>query len=337
MQPTRDSQADTAAAPHPDETLRGIRLRWWGLALGLLGGVFDTWVMSALGIALTINAWDARPLVAAYFGISFGVLGYLLGSLLESQRRERRANALLQAQRDEIAAARSRLAQSEKLAALGQLAATIAHEVRNPLGIMRSAAQTLRDTLPGEGESGQMSEFIIAEIDRLANVVNSLLAYARPLQPALRAVEVGALLDRTLLLAREDLAARRIDVRRRVADGLPALHGDADLLSQVLLGLLANAAEAMPAGGSITLDVECKGDALVLSVDDSGPGIAPELRAKVFEPFFTTRPRGTGLGLAIARQIVQAHGGYMEVGAAPAGGARFAITLPAARGAALAA
>jgi signal transduction histidine kinase len=115
------------------------------------------------------------------------------------------------------------------------------------------------------------------------------------------------------------------------------VEADPDLLSQVLIGLLANATEAVPPGGAIALDAYVADGAVQLSVADSGPGIAPELRSRIFEPFFTTRPRGTGLGLAIARQIVEAHGGRIEVGEAASGGARFIITLPAARGTALAA
>lgn len=326
-----------ARGPHEDEMWRGIRLRWWGLAAGLLTGVFDTAVLSLLGVTFSINGWDARPLIAAYFGISFGVLGYLLGALVESQRRERRANALLQAQGDAIATARARLAQSEKLAALGQLAATVAHEVRNPLAVMRSAAQTLAETLTADLEVAQASSFIITEIDRLANVVNSLLAFARPLQLDARPVRVPELFDRALLLSRDELDAKRLRVDRHAAAALPPVEADPDLLSQVLIGLLANATEAVPPGGAIALDAYVADGAVQLSVADSGPGIAPELRSRIFEPFFTTRPRGTGLGLAIARQIVEAHGGRIEVGEAASGGARFIITLPAARGTALAA
>jgi signal transduction histidine kinase len=322
---------------HAEEGWRGIRLRWWGLVAGIATGIVDTAILSLMGVEFAINAWDARPMIAAYFGASFGALGYLLGALTESQRRERRAAALLQSQAEAMAVARARLAQSEKLAALGQLAATVAHEVRNPLGVMRSAAQTLSETLPAGHAAAQASDFIITEIDRLANVVNSLLAFARPLQLDARAVRVSELFDRAVLLARDDLDAKRLRVERHVAVTLPAVHADPDLLSQVLIGLLANAAEAVPPGGVIALDAYAADGAVQLCVADSGPGIAPELRARVFEPFFTTRPRGTGLGLAIARQIVEAHGGRIEVGDATGGGARFTITLPAARGTALAA
>jgi len=322
---------------HPDQLWRGIRLRWWGCAIGIATGVLDTVLLSSLGVTFSINAWDARPLIAAYFGSSFAVLGYLLGALIESQRRERRATAVVQAQTEAIAAARARLAQSEKLAALGQLAATVAHEVRNPLGVMRSAAQTLAETAPIDVDGAQASTFIIAEIDRLANVVNSLLAFARPLHVDPRPVDVGELFERAILLARDELASKRLRVDRPASTALQAVEADPDLLCQVLLGLLANAAEAAPPGSAIALDVRAADGMVQLSVLDAGPGIAAELRGRIFEPFFTTRPRGTGLGLAIARQIIEAHGGRIEAGDAPGGGARFTISLAAARGAALAA
>ena len=329
MTDTSATQSPAADDPHPDQLWHGLRPCWWGVIAGLLTGIVDVGVMSMLGVTFAINAWDARPLVAAYFGVSFAALGFLIGLLIETRRRERRTAALLQAQTEEIASARARVAQHEKLAALGQLAATIAHEVRNPLGIMRSAAQTLSETLPPSGaDARRASDFIIAEIDRLANVVHSILAYARPLQLAPRPVSAGALLDRALLLAGEELAARQVRVVRPAGDAVPAVLADTDLISQVLLGLLGNAAEAMPAGGSITLDTVARADAVQLRVADSGPGVPPELRRRIFDPFVTTRARGTGLGLAIARQIVEAHGGRIDVGDGPDGGARFVVTLP---------
>jgi two-component system sensor histidine kinase HydH len=327
-----DIDATARAADESDQYWNGLRLRWWGLLLGLATGAVDIAGMSMVGVTFAVNDWDARPLVAGYFGTSFGILGYLIGYLVEARRRERRTAALVQSQTEAIATWRARVAQSDKLAALGQLAATIAHEVRNPLAVMRSAAQTLSETLPPSGaESRQASEFIIAEIDRLANVVNSILAYARPLQVSARAVPVADLFDRAVLLARDDLAARQVRIERDDVAGLPPLHADADLISQLLLGLLGNAGDSMLAGGTVRLTANADRGVVHLHVADSGPGVPAELRQRIFEPFFTTRPRGTGLGLAVARQIVEAHGGRIEVGDAAGGGARFTITLPAAR------
>jgi signal transduction histidine kinase len=333
-----DNDAAARAADDSDQYWQGLRLRWWGLLLGLATGGVDIAGMSLLGVTFAVNDWDARPLVALYFGSSFAFLGFLIGFLVESQRRERRTAALLQMQTEAVATWRARVAQSDKLAALGQLAATIAHEVRNPLAVMRSAAQTLSETLPPAGAGARRaSDFIIAEIDRLASVVSSILAYARPLQLTPRAVPVPELLERVVLLAGDDLATRQVRVERGDTAALPPVHADPDLVTQLLLGLLGNAAEAMPAGGTIRLGATAARGVVQLHVCDAGPGVPAELRERIFEPFFTTRSRGTGLGLAVARQIAEAHGGRIEVGDADGGGARFTVTLPAASGTALAA
>ncbi len=333
-----DNEAAARAADESDQYWKGLRLRWWGLILGLVSGVADIGGMSLVGVTFAVNDWDVRMMVALYFSVSFAVLGFLIGYLVESRRRERRTATLLQLQTQAIATWRARVAQSDKLAALGQLAATIAHEVRNPLAVMRSAAQTLTETLPpGDLDAREASGFIITEIDRLANVVNSILAYARPLQLTTRAVGVDELLERALLLSREELATHRVHVERSDTSRVPPVHADPDLISQLLLGLLGNAAEAMVAGGVIRFTATAAHGVVQLQVSDTGPGVPPEIRDRIFEPFFTTRSRGTGLGLAVARQIVEAHGGRLEVGQADGGGARFTITLPAASSSVLAA
>jgi two-component system sensor histidine kinase HydH len=292
-------------------------------------GLFDTATMAKLGVTFQANGYDVTVLVGCYFGISFAVLGFLVGRLFESRRRDQQNAALLQAQMETINAARARLVQSEKLAALGQLATAIAHEVRNPLGVIRSAAQGVSETLGADDDDGRRScSFILAEIDRLNNVISSLLAFARPLRLAPRQVPVGELFDSALLLARDDLAARGLRVSRVEAADVPSVRADPDLFSQVLLGLLANAADVTARGGEVFLEARGVDGAVEVAVADTGPGVPADLRARVFEPFFTTRERGTGLGLAVARQIVEAHGGRIEVGDRPGGGARFAIRLP---------
>ena len=312
------------------ETFR--RARWWGAAGGALLGAIDTATLVRLGVAFQMNGRDVTWLVAAFFGSSFTLLGYLVGWAVEARRREGHAAVVIRAQTEAIGAARARVAQSEKLAALGQLAAAIAHEVRNPLAVIRSAAQGLAEArTPADAEAERASAFIMAEIDRLANIVNSLLAFARPLHVEPRSVSPGELFDRAVLLATEELTAKHIRLARDESAALPAAWADPDLLCQVLLGLLANAAEAVPAGGEITLGARMSDGAVELAVDDSGPGVPQELRERIFEPFFTTRPRGTGLGLAVAKEIVEAHGGHIGVGERPGGGARFTVRLPVAR------
>lgn len=321
MDPTTQTPAGQPTAVHAPPW------RWWGLFAGIAVALFDTAVISWLGV--TFGA-DAQQWVALYFGISFASVGFLAGFLMEQRRRERQTEALMRAQAETINATRARLLQSEKLAALGQLAAQIAHEVRNPLGVIRSAAQGIGETVAvGDADAERACSFILAEIDRLNSVITSLLAFARPFQVETRPVEVAQIFERALLLAREDLAAKQLRVSQPDAASLPAVQADTDLMSQVVLDLLHNAAQASPRAGEVSLEARAEDGRVQISVSDNGPGVPANLRARVFEPFFTTRPRGTGLGLAIARQIVRAHGGEISVGDARAGGACFTISLPA--------
>lgn len=305
------------------------RARWWGAAAGVLLAIVDTFGAAWAGVTFAVSGQDVTLLVCGYFATSFATLGFLLGYVVDLRRRDRYSAALVQEQMRAINAAQARVAQSEKLAVLGQLAATVAHEVRNPLAVIRSAAQDIAERLPPTDVDGQRSSsFITAEIDRLTNVVSSLLALARPLKIERRPVAVATLFERALLLARGAAHANHVPVRHRSPTGLPAVNVDADLVCQVLLDLLANAAEATSDGGEVTMEAGAVADGVEITVADSGPGVPPELRARVFEPFFTTRPGGTGLGLAVARQIVEAHGGHIAVGDRPGGGARFTVRLP---------
>ncbi len=322
-----DSQASrTPAVP------RDTR-RWWGAAAGALLAVVDTLGLASAGVTFSMSGRDVTLLTCGYFAISFATLGFLIGYVLDLRRRDRRSAVLVEAQMRAIDEARARLAQSEKLAALGQLAATIAHEVRNPLAVIRSAAQDIGEHLPPSDEDARRnSSFITAEIDRLTSVVSSLLAFARPLKIERREVAVADLFERALLLGRGPRGVRQVPVQQRVAAGLPRLEVDADLVCQVLVDLLANAAEAISADGNITLEARAtdRDGGLEIRVADSGPGVPADLRARIFEPFFTTRPGGTGLGLAVARQIVEAHGGRIAAGDRPGGGACFTVWLPTA-------
>jgi len=308
-----------------------VRARWWGAAAGIVLAVADTLTITALGVRFELNGHPAGALVTAWFGSSWTLLGFLIGYVVEGRRRDRRQAETIRAQTEAIAATRARLAESEKLAALGQLAAAVAHEVRSPLAVIRSAAQGLAESLPRDDEEARRAySFITAEIDRLGNVVNSLLAFTRPLRVEARPVSVHQLFDRALLLAREELDGKALRVRRDEPAALPEVRADGDLICQVLLGLLANAAAAAPSGGEVALAATAADGAVEIAVADSGPGVPAELRARIFEPFFTTRPHGTGLGLAVARHIVEAHGGRIEVGERTGGGARFTLRLPAA-------
>ena len=295
--------------------------RWSGCVGGVLLGMIDTTSLRWLGVTATLNGYDASLLLAAYFGLSFAGLGFLAGWIAEGRRRER-------VQAADLAALRGRLGQSEKLAVLGQLATAIAHEVRNPLAVIRSAAQDLGEAPRTADAAARACQFIVEETDRLAHVVNALLAFARPMTVVPRPTALTELCDRATLLAHSTLETKAV---RLVRGTVPAvvIAADADLLCQVLLGLLANGADAAGAGGEVTLDARAVDGHIEVAVSDTGPGIPRELRERIFEPFFTTRVHGTGLGLAVAKQIVEAHGGRIAVGERVGGGARVTVEVPA--------
>ncbi len=321
--------------PTTSPSSKRLAPRWWGALAGIGAALFDTVLLTFLGVRFEINGSDATLLNVVFMCVAYAPLGYLIGYVIEARRRDRAAAAVIQAQTEAIGAARARLLQSEKLSALGQLAAAIAHEVRNPLGVIRSASQNLNETLHDDDVEGHRScSFIIAEIDRLASVVSSLLAFARPLQLKPEPVRVEELLDHAVELAAEEMRARRIRIQRRAVASVPPVRADRDLACQLFLGLLNNAAEAAGEGAEVVLEARACDGAVEVAVADSGPGVPAHLRERIFEPFFTTRKRGTGLGLAVAKQIVEAHGGRISVGDRAGGGACFTVSLPLAEGAA---
>jgi len=312
--------------------LRGIEpywWRWWGTALGLATGLFDAKVMGVLGVEFALNGDNVMLPVGAYFGVSFATLGYLLGVVAAGRRRDRVAAAIIQQQMQDLQQVRVRLAQSEKLAALGQLSAAIAHEVRTPLAVMRSASQNISEAVGSTIPDARKScSFMVAEIDRLTNVVSSLLTFARPLTLRRQPAVVADMLARTAQLAAGDLGTNGAHLQLRADPGLPPVAVDPDLICQALLGLLANAVQAAGPGGEVNVSATATEGAVEMAVEDSGPGVPAGLRDRIFEPFFTTRPQGTGLGLPVVRQIVEAHGGVLKVGERRGGGARFSIRLP---------
>ncbi len=228
------------------------------------------------------------------------------------------------------------LRRSDRLAALGQMAAGVAHEVRNPLVGIRAAAQFLEGDPAFAAGLREYTGVIIREVDRLNAIVEDLLAFASPKPVQFAPCNLNQVLEEALALEAAPLAAAGIAVARIYDPQLPLIHGDPPRLHQVFLNLLRNAAEAMPGGGALTvrtrferLSARLGGRAAaVAEVADAGKGIGPENVPHLFNPFFTTKPRGTGLGLAISLRIVEDHGGAIEVAAAPGRGATFAVILP---------
>ncbi len=310
--------------------------RPWPL-LGALAGVaaiaVDTVLFLALGVEADLGGRNAFPLMMTVFGAGFIALGWALGALAVRRERARHDAATIAAQLEALEEHQQRLVQAEKLAAVGRLAASVAHEVRNPLGVIKSSAGLAAEAIPADDPGARKAlSFVVEECDRLDAMITGLLAFARPASLQVADVDVVALLDRAAHLAADEAERRGLSFQR--VPGEPGqLRGDPDLLCQVIFGLVVNAADAVGDSGHIALRAVPTGSALVVEVADDGPGVPLEARAHLFEPFFSTKSEGTGLGLATAARVVQAHGGALELvdgaGLGPSGaGACFRLPLP---------
>ncbi|MBA3767286.1 MAG: hypothetical protein H0W99_09920 [Acidobacteria bacterium] len=221
-----------------------------------------------------------------------------------------------------------RLAHGERLAALGQMAATVAHEVRNPLSAIKSIAQVMREDQHLSPEFGRDLNLIVGETDRLSRSVTQLLNYARMTPPSIAPCRAGELARSVTELFRAEAATRRIELEclAETEEELDGVRAAAAL--DGLSNLLLNALQATPAGGRIRVETRTNGQHLLFMVTDSGPGVALELRERIWEPFFTTKQRGTGLGLAIVRKRMEDIGGTTTLLNNSEAGARFELRLP---------
>jgi two-component system, NtrC family, sensor kinase len=232
---------------------------------------------------------------------------------------------------DAIQEREQRLIRSERLATVGRMAAHIAHEVRNPLSSIGLNAELLGDEIAERGEEARrLVTSIIGEVDRLTEITETYLRFARLPRPKLDRENVGAVIVSVVDMSRGELAQGGIDVTVDIAPGLPDIAADESQLRQALINLIRNAREAMAGAVSRRLEIAARvaGERIVITVHDSGPGIGAANMGKIFDPFFSTKERGTGLGLALVQHIVVDHGGQIEVASPPGEGTTFTLTLP---------
>ena len=231
---------------------------------------------------------------------------------------------------DSIESINTQLQVSERLAALGRITAGVAHEVKNPLNSMRLWLENLKESLPQEqdGSSKQAVQMLDKEIDRLDTVVKRFLDFTRPMEVKLEQTHLSRLLQEILEVARHQLAKANVEIAQSLPEDVPEVLVDRDLLKQAVLNILLNAVDAMPGGGQIKLDLSRRGEMAEISVADTGRGIPPENRQKIFQLFFTTRPGGHGIGLASAFRIVQLHNGSIDFTTEVGRGTTFRIELP---------
>ena len=225
----------------------------------------------------------------------------------------------------------AQLIQSAKMASLGVMAGGIAHEVRNPLGIISSSAQLLLEHPSDVHLHTEGAQKIHAATQRASLIIENLLKLARPQSTRMRVVDLQAMLEETLALLAHEMTLQKITLRKEFQPDLPRVHGNPDLLQQVVTNLILNARNAMPQGGRLTVATRTtEAEQVEIQLSDTGVGISPENLSKMFVPFFTTMPvgRGIGLGLAISYSIIQQHQGTIEVESQEGKGSTFIIRLP---------
>jgi two-component system NtrC family sensor kinase len=230
----------------------------------------------------------------------------------------------------QVRAMQNQLLQAEKLAAIGKLAAGVAHEINNPLtGILTSSSLMLEDVPPDDPRHEEL-KIIVDETMRCRKIVKGLLDFARQTRPHKQAVDLNQVIADVMNLVGKQAAFRDINVQMDLASDLPAVMVDQDQMRQVVLNAVLNAAEAMPKGGEIRFAsrLDPTGKMVQVSIADTGPGIPDDIKDKIFDPFFTTKKTGTGLGLAIAYGIVDRHGGAISIESRPGRGTTVVFRIP---------
>ncbi|HJV64347.1 MAG TPA: cache domain-containing protein [Geomonas sp.] len=285
-------------------------------------------------LRVNINSTDEVGELAAEFNVMTAALSererevHTLNRSLEQKVKERTAQ--LEEKSRLLLAAHEELARAEKLADLGVVAAGVAHEMNNPLAIMRGNTEVLEMYLAEGDEGREEVEVISRQIDRMAKIVANLLTFARQRPIRVQEVSIPVLLDDIVEQAGHQVNLGQIKVARNYDIDLPTIAGDPDKLRQVFINLIVNAVQAMPNGGVLTLMAKVKeaGRSCEITVADTGVGIAPEHLDKLFTPFFTTKDQGTGLGLSVSYGIVKDHKGTIRPESAPGEGAVFKVVLP---------
>jgi two-component system sensor histidine kinase HydH len=322
------------STPRPlDAANRRWPLQWIGAAAGVAAGLGDVVLMLVVGVEMQVGGVDATGGVLAFLAVTYAVLGYVIGRLLQERARARRDALTIERQLRALERAQRELVQQEKLAALGRVAAGVAHEVRNPLGVIRASAAMVQESFAPQDDAHRACQFICEEIDRLNALITALLSFSRPTELRRHTVSLETVVEHALRLAGDDLRKRRIAVACEAAPDVPPLSADPDLVSQLIYDLVSNASEAVGFDGSIAVRTARSPAGVSVEVADSGAGVDPEFADQLFEPFFTTKPTGTGLGLPMAERIAHAHGGKLAFvpgrGLGQAGrGACFRLELP---------
>lgn len=223
---------------------------------------------------------------------------------------------------------RTQMSRAEHLATLGELAAGLAHEIRNPLAGVAGVIDVIGRELPEGSPNREILKEVQGEVLHIKQILSELLDYARPKPPNFQPADLNATAEHAVALARQLTLSRPIEIKLAKAENLPPVEHDPMQIQQLLLNLMLNAIQAIGEAGRIDVILESRNSFAAITVSDTGRGIAPEHLPNIFRPFFTTKGQGTGLGLSLARRIAEDHGGRIEVVSQPGAGTRFTLLLP---------
>lgn len=317
--------------------------------LAALNGLYFGWrsgMVSATAFSILYYLSVSEPISTIYWTnfllrcAPIFLLGMTMGLMSEIIDRDRRRiellNTTLQDMLTRLKEAQLQLLEQERLTALGQAAADIAHEIRNPLVAIGGFARRLMNRSKSDPDSAQYSRIIVDETSRLERILKDVLLFTRERELQRERLNVNDLVENVISLSESILSARSITLERRLEADLPAVIGDPDHIQQVLINMTANAEQAMDDGGLLTISSFSESDDeatwVCISIADTGSGIEPSILGRIFDPFFSTKElgAGTGLGLSISNKIVKEHGGTISVESVVGEGSTFTVRLPAA-------
>ncbi len=252
------------------------------------------------------------------------VMGILFGILILVVNR---GEGIIRQRNLEEIRLKEQLSRAERLSSLGEMIAGISHEIRNPLGIIRSSAELLKKKMQKIDPPNTIPDIIVEESTRLNNIITDFLSFARPRTPDLCVCRIEDIIEKNINFLTSQLAEKGHRIERHYTPDLPKIHADAEMLYQAFLNILINAMEAMPDGGTIRVKTSAENDNIVIVFEDEGTGIPEEVLHKIWDPFFSTKATGTGLGLGIVKSIIEAHNGMIRIGNHPLRGTQVIVEL----------
>jgi signal transduction histidine kinase len=240
----------------------------------------------------------------------------------------KRGEGIIQKRAMERLRLKERLSQAERLSSLGEMAAGISHEIRNPLGIIRSSAELLKKKVTKFDPSNSIPDIIVEEANRLNRIITDFINFAKPRNPNLVPCRIEEVIDKNITFLAMQIEENGYRIKQNYQNSLPEIQADAAMLYQSFLNILINAMQAMPNGGTIEISISTNDKIVTIQFEDEGQGIPDDVIEKIWDPFFTTKEMGTGLGLGVVKNLIESHGGSIQVVNRSQGGARVTVELP---------